>query len=230
MACTHITYTDPKSDFQPLLSIWDAVNLPAPGIIIIPTVGEIRPKDFFEPTGASHLKSSQSGLGFLFDGRERHKIAVRSMHLYGGRAGYFRRITEDECTLVVRNFLINPSAEYVDTPWNDPQDRGYALECYNDGGVNGAYGELEYHSPAMGDGTGRLDCFDRAHLWGFQGSKTNIVRIMRAFLGCAVIEQYIANGMRWGGTLTQPLDAECLSAAPSEGDPRSVHAGGESKS
>jgi len=186
---TSLTYAE-KSDFRPVLSIWDAVNLPAPGNIIIPTVGAVRPKDFFEPTGVSHLRIFPCGVSFVFDGRERHKIAVRAMDLLGGRAGYFRNIDADEYTLVVRNFFVDPSAEYVDTPWADPTDRGYALQCYNDGGVNGAYGELEYHSPAMGKGTGRTECFDRAQLWGFQGPLKDIARIAHAFLGCSVINQF----------------------------------------
>ncbi len=188
---TSMTYADAQSDFRPVLSIWDAVNLPAPGNIIVPTVGKITPKDFFEPTGAGHLRTFQGGVSFVFDGRERHKIAVRAMDLIGGRAAYFRQIVETECTLVIRNFFIDPSAEYVDTPWADPADRGYVLECYNDGGANGAYGELEYHSPAMGDGTGLTQCFDRAQLWGFQGSKKHILAIMSTFLGHAVIEEFL---------------------------------------
>ena len=189
---TSLAYADAESDFRPVLSIWDAVNLPAPGNIIVPTVGEVRPKDFFEPTGVSHLSVFHCGVSFLFDGRERHKIAVRAVDLLGGRACYFRKLAENEYTVVVRNFFIDPSGEYVDTPWADPTDRGYALECYNDGGVNGAYGELEYHSPAMGNGSGRTECFDCAQLWGFQGSRRNILEIMSMFLGSAVIEQFLA--------------------------------------
>ena len=192
---TSITYADARSDFRPVLSIWDAVNLPAPGNIIIPTVGEVRPKDFFEPTGVTHLTIFHCGMGFVFDGCKRHKIAVRAMDLLGGRAAYFRKLADDEYTLLVRNFFIDPSAEYVDTPSVDPTDRGYVLECYNDGGVNGAYGELEYHSPAMGNGTGRSECFDRAQLWGFQGSREDIVRMMSVFLGSAVVEQFLGKKM-----------------------------------
>lgn len=187
-----LTYSDVDSGFRPVLSIWDAINLPAPGHIFIPTVDKVRPKDFFEPTGPSHLQCFEGGVGFLFDGRERHKIAIRAIDLPAGRAAYFRKLTEDAYTIVIRNFFIDPSAEYVDTPWDDPADRGYALECHNDGGANGPYGELEYHTPAMGSGTGRTECFDRAQLYGYLGSKKDIVRIMSAFFGRAVVERFLA--------------------------------------
>ena len=192
---TSLRYADMQSDFQPVLSIWDAVNLPTTGKVIIPTTIQTKPKDFFEPSGATHLSCSPYGISFLFDGQERHKIAIRSTDLLGGRVGYFRRINANECSLVVRNFAIDPSGEYVDTPWDNPRDRGYVIECYNDGGVNGAYGELEYHSPAMGNGTGQTSCLDRAQLWGFQGSIDHIAEIMRRLLGRILTDELFREGM-----------------------------------
>jgi hypothetical protein len=186
---TSLTYSEHELDSAPQLSLWDAVNLPATGKIIIPTVKKVQPTDFFETTGPSHLTCTSNGLSFLFDGLQRHKIAIRVADVLGGRAGYLRQIAKDEFSLLVRNFFVDPSAEYVDTPWDDPEDRGYVLECYNDGGVNGLYGELEYHSPAMGPGTGRSECVDHAQLWGFQGAKNNILDIMRQLLGEAVTKE-----------------------------------------
>jgi hypothetical protein len=180
---TSLTYAEDRLDSVPQLSLFDAVNLPATGKVVIPTVKKIRPTDFFEATGPSHLTCTSRGLSFLFDGLERHKIAIRVSDVLGGRAGYLRQISKHEFSLVVRNFFVEPSADYVDTPWNDPEDRGYVLDCYNDGGMNGLYGELEYHSPAMGPGTGRSQCMDRAQLWGFQGQRQNILNIMSQLLG-----------------------------------------------
>jgi len=188
---TTLSYVSRKSSFRPAISLWDAVELPAGGQVLIPTVGSTLPRDFFEPTGPRHLIASPSGLRFVFDAHERHKIAVRATSLCGGRAGYFRRLARDEATLVVRNFALDPSGEYVDSPWDDPHDRGYALECYNDSGLNGDYGELEYHSPAIGEGTERGVCFDRAQLWGFQGSEVLIAEIMRRLLSSPLTEEFL---------------------------------------
>ncbi|HJU09932.1 MAG TPA: hypothetical protein VJ728_03600, partial [Candidatus Binataceae bacterium] len=60
-------------------------------------------------------------------------------------------------------------------------DRGYALECYNDGGLNGAYGELEYHTQAISGSS--TSCIDHAQLWGFQGNKDDIIEIAVSLLG-----------------------------------------------
>jgi hypothetical protein len=177
---TVLTVTEAR-DFRTGLSIWDAVNLPATGVMIIPTSHRAQVTDFFEPTGARYLRQSQHVVTFVFDGRQRHKIALRVSDLVAGRAGYLRPLSADQWTLVVRNFFIDPSAEYVDTPWLTPEDRGYALECYNDGGLNGAYGELEYHSQAIiGSSTSFID---HAQLWGFQGNKDDIIEIAVSLLG-----------------------------------------------
>jgi hypothetical protein len=183
-----LTYADMSPDQFPL-SLWDAVNLPARGTLIVPTAGKIVPTDFFEPTSSSHLKCTSHGVRFVFDGLQRHKIAIRATDLLSGRAGYLRQINRDEVSLVVRNFFLNPSGEYVDTPWDNSEDRGYVLECYNDGGTNGAFGELEYHSRAMGPGTGYSDCCDCAQLWGFQGPENKIRGIMSLLLGGALTQE-----------------------------------------
>lgn len=179
---TVLTVTDGR-DFRTPLSVWDAVNLPATGVVIVPTTHRAQVTDFFEPTEASHLRQSQNFVTFVFDGRQRHKIALRVTDLLAGRAGYLRPLSADEWTLVVRNFFVNPSGEYVDTPWLDSEDRGYALECYNDGGLNGAYGELEYHTEAISGSSGATSCIDHAQLWGFRGKKNDIIEIAVLLLG-----------------------------------------------
>jgi hypothetical protein len=188
---TSLTYSEDHVNSAPQLSLFDAVNLPATGKIFIPTVKRVQPTDFFETTGPSHLTSASCGLSFLFDGLERHKIAIRVSDVLGGRAGYLREISKGEFSLLVRNFFVEPSADYVDTPWNDPEDRGYVLDCYNDGGINGLYGELEYHSPAMGPGSGRSQCVDRAQLWGFQGQREKILNIMGQLLGEGITKELV---------------------------------------
>ena len=99
-----LRYVGGSSSSVPALSLWDAVNLPATGTIIIPTVTKIAPTDFFEATGTSHLNCSPHGLSFAFDGLDRHKIAIRVADLLSGRAGYLRQIAKGRFSLVVKEF------------------------------------------------------------------------------------------------------------------------------
>ena len=56
--------------------------------------------------------------------------------------------------LIVRNFAVNPSGEYVDVPWKDPGYLGFSTQACNVNSGLGQFSELEYHIPAIGRGTG----------------------------------------------------------------------------
>ena len=151
------------------LCLWSLPVLPGGGDIIISTRYRARVRDFMEPTGEAHLTIEDRCVRFRLDGRERHKIGIKPGPLTG-RMGYLRRLDGgDAWTLVVRNFFVDPSAEYVDVPWDDPADLGYVVEIYNNNGEGGEFGEMEYHTPAIGGDTGLDSYLDRSQLWAFRG-------------------------------------------------------------
>ena len=164
------------------VGLWNILVLPAGGQIIIPTVGPVEVRDYFDPTGPEHLEVGAGAVRFNLDAREQHKIGVRAASVTG-RGAYVRRVGDDRWSLLVRNFLVNPSGEYVDVPWDDPDDLGYAVQVYNDDGTSGAFGELEYHVPAVGGDTGRDACVDFSQVWAFEGSREHIRAIADALLG-----------------------------------------------
>jgi hypothetical protein len=64
------------------------------------------------------------------------KIGVRALATAGAWAKY---------ALMVRNFSVNPSGEYADVPWTEPEDKGYSTQA---GSVNRCwrvFSEMEYH-------------------------------------------------------------------------------------
>ena len=85
--------------------------------------------------------------------------------------------------LVVRNFQVNPSGEYIDAPWDDPDDLGYAFQAYNDEGTLGSFGELEYHTPAIGGEAGSDFFADRSQVWAFEGEQARVLAIAEQLLG-----------------------------------------------
>jgi hypothetical protein len=164
------------------LGIWNLVQLPASGNIIIPTVMKSRHHDFFEKTTSSHIHITSRYIKFLMDGRERHKIGVKATSLMG-RVGYIRSVGDGKKSLLIRNFLINPSGKYIDTPWDSPEDFGYAIQCYNDNGELGSFGEMEYHTPAIGYETKMDSYVDQSQVWAFWGDGKSIDQICRYLLG-----------------------------------------------
>ena len=164
------------------LGIWNLVQVPAGGEIVVPTVGESVPKTYFGGVGANHLSVNPKSIRFRVDAKHSYKIGVRAVSTIG-RIGYLRPIGDGKKTLVVRNFFVAPSAEYVDVPWDDLDDFGYAIQCYNDNGDLGEFGELEYHTAAIGDGTGLSSYQDRSQVWAFFGDAQSIDETFRQLLG-----------------------------------------------
>ncbi len=178
---TSLRLVDPPAG-GPAVSLWNILVVEADGWAIIPVLGETRARDYFEPTPPERLLATRHAVYFRIDGREQHKIGVRAAAVTG-RAGYLRRVDAERSTLLVRNFVVNPSGEYVDTPWDAPNELGYAFQAYNDNGSLGAFGELEYHTPAIGGSTGLDRYTDVSQLWAFTGPPTVIDRLATHLLG-----------------------------------------------
>jgi hypothetical protein len=111
------------------------------------------------------------------------KIAVHAVHLTG-RMGYVRKNSEGGMDLIVRNFFVDPSGEYVDTPFDDESARGDAVQaCKVSEKDIGSFSEIEHHSPAIGADTGLTTWTDISQVWAFRGRPTIIARITEVLLG-----------------------------------------------
>ena len=81
------------------------------------------------------------------------------------------------------NIVVNPSGEYVDVPWRDTEDLGYAVQACNIHNRElGSFSELEYHVPAIGSETGRRFCEDVSQVWAFRGGREEIECVVRSLL------------------------------------------------
>jgi hypothetical protein len=165
------------------MDIWNLIQLPAGGKLFIPVNYETKPRIYFGDPGKDRLKSAPDCLQATIDAKKQYKIGVKAAALTG-RAGYLRHIEKEIWALLVRNFFVNPSGEYVDVPWDDEKDFGYAFQVYNDDGKYGNFGELEYHTPAVGDGTGVFYYTDKSQVWAFHGKREDIDEACKYLLGC----------------------------------------------
>jgi len=166
----------------PPISLWSLAVVPPAGWMIVPTWGATAARDFFEPTAPERLVSSRHAVRFLIDGLEQHKIGLRAEALTG-RAGFLRTAGPERSALLVRQFVVNPSGDYIDTPWEARDQPGYAFQSYNGGEVLGAFGELEYHTPAIGGDSGQSSLTDTSQLWAFAGPSAQVEAIARRLLG-----------------------------------------------
>jgi hypothetical protein len=149
---------------------------------IFPTYFKAAPRIYFGlvDTPADELAISDRPVRFKMRAVSEHKIGIRAVAITG-RIGYLYP-TGNRYALIVRNFYVNPSGEYADVPWTEPEDRGYSTQAC---GVNSRWGkcsEMEYHVPAIGGETGLRQVEDHSQLWAFRGSKEDVEKIARALL------------------------------------------------
>ena len=163
--------------------IWNLLVLPPGGDLIVPVLGPTRVRDFFrDKSRPDNLSQDDRYIRFRLTGCDLRKIGIRAAALVG-RAGYVRPVGPDLWTLVVRSFSVNPSGEYVDVPWDEPTSLGWCFESYNDRGEWGGFGELEYHTPAVGGQTGLSFYEDRSQVWAYRGPPSQIRAIGEMLLG-----------------------------------------------
>ena len=88
-------------------------------------------------------------------------------------------------SLVVRNFFVNPSGEYVDVPKDDPTDYGYAVHAVNVSSGLGDFCEMEYHVPALGCCPHSVESTDVSQVWAYRGPKAAIGKLADLRIGAS---------------------------------------------
>ena len=162
------------------VGLWNLVQMPHGGDLLVPTYFRSEPKLCFGKIAPEDLIVEEHLIRYKMRATGEHKITIRATATTG-RVGYVYP-TGDRWALIIRNFVVNPSGEYVDVPWGDPDDLGYATQACNVNSGLGSFSELEYHIPAIGKNTGRLKCEDAAQVWAFRGSREQVAVIAEHLL------------------------------------------------
>jgi hypothetical protein len=175
------------ADHLPQLGIWNLIQLPPGGELLVPTYSRATPQACFGRIPPEHLQIEERLLRLAVQFSGSHKIALRGTAICG-RAGYVYP-QGDRYALVVRNFFVNPSGEYVDVQKADPDDRGYCLQvCRVDEVEFGSFFELEYHAPAIGAPPLPTRSEDVSQVWAFRGDREAMDAIARRLLGAGMCE------------------------------------------
>lgn len=169
------------------IGLWNLLQLPPGGEVLIPTLSQDEPKVYAGPIAPETLAVTSRLVRFLPRERGVRKFAMRA-GASTGRFGYLYQI-EHEWALVVRNFTVDASGKYLDVPWNDPasmNDCVYATQVCSVNSELGSYCELEYHVPAVGGDAGSDSCGDTTQVWAFRGSEDRMRAIARMLLSLEI--------------------------------------------
>ena len=165
------------------VGIWNLLQMPHGGDILVPTYAKTNPTVLFGNIPAEDLIAKDHLLTFRIRAAGEHKIAVRAVATTG-RAGYLYQ-TGDEWAIVIRNSFVNPSGEYVDCPKSDPDDLGYSFHAVNVDSALGKFCEMEYHVPAIGKELFFHRSVDVSQVWAYRGAKEQIKAIARRLLSAS---------------------------------------------
>ena len=177
---TSLAVMEGTVDVPAQVGLWNLVQMPHGGDLLVPTYGRTQPRVCFGTISESDLVVGDHLIRYRMRAAGEHKIAVRAVATTG-RVGYLYRAGTQQA-LIIRNFFVNPSGEYIDVPWDDTNDLGYSTQACNVNSRLGSFSELEYHIPAIGHGTGRTRCDDWAQVWAFRGPSEPIHSVARVLL------------------------------------------------
>jgi hypothetical protein len=177
------------------LGIWNLLQLPSPGTMLIPTRATTHPQRVFGALSDSELTVTPHGVRWEMaaPGADA-KIAIKAQPLTG-RVGYlhatpcYAKATQgkpDTLDLVVREFTVVPGGDYVDALWDPPHETGWAFQacCIRNGAER--FNELEYHAPALSAENGLRSSRDESRVWAFRGPQEAVAQAASLLLGGAV--------------------------------------------
>jgi hypothetical protein len=162
------------------LGLWNLVQMPHGGDLLIPTYSRSEPLRVFGSIPDKDVIVSGRLVRYRMRQAGEHKISLRAVATCG-RVGYLL-LKGSKSTLIIRNFMVNPSGQYVDVPWKDTAWFGFSTQACNVNSGLGRFSELEYHIPAIGQGTGSSRCHDEAQVWAFRGPLRKIQLISKMLL------------------------------------------------
>jgi hypothetical protein len=154
------------------VGLWNLVQMPHGGELHIGTYDRANPKIYMGEIAAEDLVVSNRSVCYRMHAVGEHKIGLRAANVTG-RVGY-QYSADGQEVLIIRNFFVNPSGEYVDVPWRESDNFGYAVQACNVNSGWGAFSELEYHVPAIGGATALSACEDVSQIWAFSGPPERI--------------------------------------------------------
>lgn len=143
LACTLSVDGDLSAAVRPAL--WNLLQVPGGGEIVIPAQGSATPVDYF---GKQQWRKCGLRLAASVPAvSESYKFGVRAGHCKGLMV--FLHLNAPQPFVILRRFSVASPEQYFDAPFNDPRQRGVVQQVYVDNGDLGGFGEMEHHSPAM---------------------------------------------------------------------------------
>jgi hypothetical protein len=159
------------------VGLWHLLQVPVGSTLIVPTRSQPRPLEYFNK-GAWEIHSDH--LRWTYGGKAAAKIGF-DVSQVTGRTGVVRHLSDGRWGLLIRQFPVLPGLSYCDGP-SEEQAVNQIVQAWDGFG----FGEMEYHSPAVGEPPIGREYVETALLWAFGGTAAAIERIGKELLGISI--------------------------------------------
>lgn len=164
------------------LAIWNLLQLQGGGELLAATYSKTTPTVFFGTLAPTELQVDDRVIRYQMRAPGEQKLCIPAIATTG-RIGYCFP-EEDRHVLVVRSFTVNPSGEYKDVWFTNPENDGYAVQACNINNKNlGRFAELEYHAPAIRWNDDIQTSHDDSCVWVYRGQMPVIAVAAKLLLG-----------------------------------------------
>ncbi|HEV8245607.1 MAG TPA: DUF6786 family protein, partial [Polyangiaceae bacterium] len=159
------------------IGLWHLIQFPPKTTLIVPTRRKVEPLQYFN---RGDWKARADHVSWTFCGEGSAKMGLSARDLTG-RMGAIRKLESGRWALVVRQFPLMNGLYYADAP-AEKLAGDQVVQAWD--GVG--FGEMEYHSPAVGRRTGMRVWQEAALLWAFGGSAAKIRAVAAELLGVEI--------------------------------------------
>lgn len=159
------------------LGMWNLLQLPHRGELIFATHSRAAVVHYMGSIARKDLVVSEHAVRYRMRSEGEQKIGIEPVFVTG--RGAYLYGTDENASLVVRNFIVNPSGRYVDVPFSRGGTAGCAAQACNVNSNLGAFSELEYHTPAITTPAGPQELSDESQLWAFRGPRSAVLEAAR---------------------------------------------------
>ena len=160
------------------IDLWGLLQMPTGSTLLVPIHGDGTPVRYFND-GAWTVYGDH--LRWPYNGSSNAKIGLSTAQVTG-RTGVLREMTNGQSVLIVREFPVRADMSYCDGP-SQAHTGDQIFQAWDGFG----FGEMEYHSPAIGADPLPEQYQDESSLWAFEGPQTQIHELVRQLLGIAMI-------------------------------------------
>lgn len=154
------------------VGLWSLVQVNPGGVASVLAKNKPEYTTFFgQPDKALSISDNIVSTRFSPQGEWLFKIGLKASTVEN-KIIYLQKHDDGTASAVIKVIELGPDLDYADTPWDKPNDRGYAIQLFY--GSNYGFGELESHSPVHSPTQVQSCCNSKTAVYAIKGPEKQI--------------------------------------------------------